>query len=148
MRVAMHIRGQALNEQIYQYIIVISGSVGFLYGAYMEDFSYCVRAWFGGCCLACLVRLSVCAELRCYAAARLAWVVVLHRRACCVPAPPLLVALLATVAHTPSRPQICIPEWSFFNRDPEQWLDPAALDAAAAKKSKSKSKKSKDKKSK
>ena len=109
----MHIRGQALNEQIYQYIIVVSGvglsllpfsvcarargtlllptarslfslplslanpsrpapspppapprvclcrslqSLGFLYGAYMEDFGYCVRAWFGGCCLACLVR--------------------------------------------------------------------------------------------
>ena len=98
----MHIRGQMLNEQIYQYIIVISGvshcpdnparaaaprapaltrlqpratstrrrigpphtpptppahsqSVGFLYGAYMEDFGYCVYAWFAGCCLACLV---------------------------------------------------------------------------------------------
>ncbi len=51
----MHIRGQALNEQIYQYIIVLSGGLGFLYGAYMESFGYCVRAWFGGCCLACLV---------------------------------------------------------------------------------------------
>jgi hypothetical protein len=49
----------------------------------------------------------------------------------------------------PPGAQICIPEWSFFNRDPEKWLDPAVLDAAAAKKSKkpkSKSKKSKDKK--
>ena len=80
----MHIRGQYLNEMIYQYIIVISGvrsllrlpacacrcsapadraraglqSVGFLYGAYMEDFGYCVYAWFAGCCLAGLVRRS------------------------------------------------------------------------------------------
>jgi len=44
-------------------------------------------------------------------------------------------------------PQICIPEWGFFNRDPEKWLDPKMLEAAAEKKAKAKKpKKTKDKK--
>ena len=71
-----------------------------------------------------------------------------QRRARRASAPRLFVACLPPLLTRVARPQICIPEWSFFNRDPEQWLDPAALDAAVAKKAKSKSKKSKDKKTK
>ena len=87
----------------------------------MEDFGYCVYAWFAGCCLAGLVRRSaISLGLR-------------RRRRIltgCLPAS-----------------QICIPEWGFFNRDPEKWLDPKMLEAAAEKKAKAKKpKKTKDKK--
>ena len=96
-------------------------SVGFLYGAYMEDFGYCVYAWFAGCCLAGLVRRSAI-SLGCVAAAA------------------------SSPAACPAS-QICIPEWGFFNRDPEKWLDPKMLEAAAEKKAKAKKpKKTKDKK--
>ena len=97
--------------------------MGFLYGAYMEDFGYCVYAWFAGCCLAGLVRRS-------------GFLSRLRR--------PSLRPILLTCLPAP---QICIPEWGFFNRDPEKWLDPKMLEAAAEKKAKAKKpKKTKDKK--
>ena len=46
--------------------VPLSQSLGFLYGAYMEDFGYCVYAWFGGCCLACLVRQPLASVAACY----------------------------------------------------------------------------------
>ena len=34
----------------------VQSSVGFVYGAYMESFYYCVYSWFVGCCIASVVR--------------------------------------------------------------------------------------------
>mgnify|MGYP003706369387 CR=1 FL=1 len=53
----MDYKGQKLAEMLFQIIIALFGFVGFVWGYYVQDFSYCFRCWLVGLIIAAVLTI-------------------------------------------------------------------------------------------
>ena len=55
----MDYAGQCLAEQLFYWIIVILGGIGWVYGYFLQDFTYVFYSWGVGVVLSCIVSRGV-----------------------------------------------------------------------------------------